>query len=402
MESKIITDTRIWGYLILTSFFLFLPIDALTGLLSTIGINVSVSAIWKFLLFFCISIYLFRYSKGQIIWFSIILYASIIILINSFKPFEDLDELPLTLNHLFRFLFCVFVYAFINFQSYRLCIYGKLKKIISFSNIFLIANILLIIFGVGTRTYSDSFSSKGFFYAGNEVSGLFILLGPLYLYWISLKCKATSLKFWLTFILTSAATILLGSKTAIIGTLFLNIIVIKGFLRKNGKIKLFYVIMSLLLLLILFYGIEIVAKWDLWQRWTFFYEKGGFNKVIFSDRDAYWAEEKHDILNGEWYDLLFGLGGNRTVEMDIFFSFLNYGIIGLLMVYSFYYYIIYRVYKLRRRVEIAQIVFAIDIAFLIFSSVAGHMVYSGMGAPFMAIINMLPIIYQKEKLLLDK
>lgn len=382
------------GSLILSFFFLLLPIDALTGYFSSIGANLPLSVIWKLILFFCVSIYLLKYTKGQIIFFSIIQYVSIIILVSSFR---NSDEVSKTLNHLFRFLLCIVIYVFINLLSSRLAIYDKLKKIISFNCIFLVINILLILFGIGLRNYVDQFSSKGFFYAGNEVSGLFILLSPISLYWFSIKNKVSSIKLFIVFLLITTATVLLGSKTAIVATLFINSFVIKLYLQKKDKLKYFYIIIGLLIIFALSFGIKIIVEWDLWQRWIFFYNKGGLNYVIFSGRDLYWIQEKNEILNGHWYDLIFGLGGDRTVEMDIFDTFLNYGILGLLIIYSFYFYIIYRVYLLSKIIEIAKVVLIIDIVFIIFSSVAGHMIYSGMAAPFVAIINMIPILHQKEK-----
>lgn len=394
MISNNINYTFLGDSLILRFFLLLLPIDALTGYFSSIGANLPLSVTWKLILFFCISIYLLKYKKGQIIFFLIIQYVSIIILVSSFR---NSDELSKTLNHLFKFLLCIVIYVFINLLPNKPYLYDRLKKIISFNCIFLVINILLILFGIGTRNYVDQFSSKGFFYAGNEVSGLFILLSPISLYWLSIKNKISSTKFFIAFALITTATVLLGSKTAIVATLFINSFVIKLYLQKKNKLKYFYLTIGLLLIFILSYGIKIIVEWDLWQRWTFFYNKGGLNNVIFSGRDLYWIQERNEILNGQWYDLIFGIGGDRTVEMDVFDTFLNYGILGLLIIYSFYFYMIYRIYLLRRITEIAKIILITDIVFIIFSSVAGHMIYSGMAAPFVAIINMIPILYQKEK-----
>lgn len=394
MKSNDINYTILYGGLILNLFFLLLPIDALTGYFSSLGVNLPLSVVWKFILFLCISIYLLKYTKGQIVLYSIIQYVSIIILVLSFR---NSDELVITLNHLFRFLLSIIIYVFINLLSDKSHIYEKLRKIISFSSIFLVINILLILFGIGTRNYEDQFSSKGFFYAGNEVSGLFILLCPISLYWLSLKSQISFTKFFIAFLLITTATVFLGSKTAIVATLFVNGFVIKLYLQKKNKLKYLYIIIGLLSIFILSYGIKIILEWGLWQRWTYFYAKGGLNNVIFSGRDKFWIHEKNEILNGQWCDLVFGLGGDRTVEMDIFDTFLNYGILGLIIIYSFYFCMIYRIYLLRKVVEIARLVLIIDVVFMVFSSLAGHMIYSGMSAPFIAIINMIPILYKKEK-----
>lgn len=383
-------STSVLSDFILSSFYFILIIDDINGALLGNGLNFPISIIYKLAISLCIIIWLLKYNKGLKIFTAIITYVALVILILSFsfKP-----EIFKTLNHLFRFIFTILVYSFLLLRNRQCYIYPKLIKILSYNSIVLLVNILLILVGIGFQNYEDNgtFTSKGFFFAGNELSGLFILLCPTFLYFISTKEEFLSLKFWGSFCAITLATILLGSKTAIIGTFFLNLIVLKNFFSKFGKIKVFYSILLFIIVIITIYGYKLVVNWDLWQRWTYFYDKGGLAKVFFSDRDAYWEEEKSEIFNSGITELVFGLGGDRTVEMDFFDAFLNYGIIGVCIIYSFYFIIIRKVYALRAKIELAKIVLFTDLFFLIFSALAGHMIFSGMAAPFVAIINILPL-----------
>lgn len=375
---------------IISSFYVILLVDDINGFLMEKGVALPVSIFFKTMLSVIIAINICRHKVGQILIVASILYVSVLFLAHSFIVETEFGE---TINHLYRFIFTTYVYAFLYYALSKQGLFDQLKRILEFNTVVLVINILLILIGLGHRNYIDGgeMTSKGFFYAGNELSGLFILLCPIYLYFISVKSKSNSLKFWGTFLVITIATILLGSKTGIAATFFLNSVVIYHFLKKHKKKNYFYVGILVILLTVSIKGMQLVEEWDMWQRWSYFYDKGGLAQVFFSNRDVYWEEEKSVILSNSWIYILMGLGGNRTVEMDIHDTFLNYGIIGLFFVYSFYAIIIYRVYKFRRKEYLANLIFYIDIVFLLSSSLAGHMIFSGMAASFIAMVNILPL-----------
>ena len=37
------------------------------------------------------------------------------------------------------------------------------------------------------------------------------------------------------------------------------------------------------------------------ERWTFFYETGGLEKLIFSGRDEFWDNQKSEFFNASFY-----------------------------------------------------------------------------------------------------
>lgn len=383
-------------WIIISSFYLFLIIDDLNGFFAGVGLNIPVSIIWKTLLSIILIGRLIPFKIGRIVVCSSFLFIAVIILVQSLctepKPGDSV-------NHIFRFIFLVYIYTYL-YLNIGLCnIYIKLIRILNFNTYVLIANILLILIGLGFSNYSDEgvTTTKGFFYAGNELSGLFILLCPIFLFHVATHGSTDKMKFWLSFLTITVASFLLGSKTAIVGTLVLNIIVIKKYLSKQGQAWLFYCGIIIIFIFTVIQGVQLVEQWDLWQRWSYFYESGGIEKVIFSDRDVYWTEEKSEIIDGGLLYILLGLGGNRTVEMDIHDTFLNYGVLGLVIVYGFYFFIIKKVYALRKEQDLARLVFVVDIFFLFFSCFAGHMIFSGMAAPFVAIVNILPLALFKSK-----
>ena len=87
--------------------------------------------------------------------------------------------------------------------------------------VFSLTILLSVLFGVGYSTYTDRFGfrgSRGFFYAGNDVSAAMLLLLPLaFSSWLELPRQSPAgkkLLYVLTPALTCAALCLLGTKTA--------------------------------------------------------------------------------------------------------------------------------------------------------------------------------------------
>lgn len=87
--------------------------------------------------------------------------------------------------------------------------------------VFSLTILLSVLFGVGYSTYTDRFGfrgSRGFFYAGNDVSAAMLLLLPLaFSSWLELPREASAgrkLLYVLTPAFTCAALCLLGTKTA--------------------------------------------------------------------------------------------------------------------------------------------------------------------------------------------
>ena len=117
--------------------------------------------------------------------------------------------------------------------------------------------------------------------------------------------------------------------------------------------------------------------------------------LLLSGREEYWLEEKSELLDGGIGNIIMGLGEARTVEMDMFDAFLNYGIVGLIVVYSFFFFLLYKAYHYRLINSWARVIFFIDVMLLIASSLSGHIIFSGMAGPFIALVNVLVLIPNK-------
>ena len=116
-------------------------------------------------------------------------------------------------------------------------------------------------------------------------------------------------------------------------------------------------------------------------------------------RDTFWKEEKMEWEEGNLGVKLFGMGGARTVEMDQADTLLNYGIVGIVVVYLFYLSLVVKAFRKRKINPYAYFVFGMDVFILAASCFAGHLLFSGlMGIPF-ALMNAL--IYRKNENFVD-
>lgn len=95
-------------------------------------------------------------------------------------------------------------------------------------------------------------------------------------------------------------------------------------------------------------------------RWAYFFDKNGVN-AIYSSRDIFWEEEKTEWEEGNLGVKLFGMGGSRTVEMDQADTLLNYGIAGIIIVYSFYLSLVVKAFRKRKINPYARFVFGLDV-----------------------------------------
>ena len=252
-----------------------------------------------------------------------------------------------------------------------------------------------MLIGLGNSSYGEDIGSKGYFYAPNELSGLFAILCPCMLFYVGRKYSLSSFKYCFILGVFLVSVFLLGTKSSIISCT-ISIFFISGLLVKSKRnyIRL-YLLGFVIAFVIIFIGYLFLDSFGFWDRWAFFYDKGGLQLLLLSGREEYWLEEKSELLDGGIGNIIMGLGEARTVEMDMFDAFLNYGIVGLIVVYSFFFFLLYKAYHYRLINSWARVIFFIDVMLLIASSLSGHIIFSGMAGPFIALVNVLVLIPNK-------
>lgn len=227
------------------------------------------------------------------------------------------------------------------------------KRILLCNFVVLTANFAIGSVGYGFPVYQVSDESgigvKGFIFAGNEAGGAIIAIGGG-LMAISLM-RSNLLAFFGTAGLTVAMSSLLASKTAIIGSLLLAMILpsIKIRYEMNSfKIKRKWALTGTALLILL-PTVSVMAAYfilviqDLKSRIDHFFDPGNLLGFILSNRDQ-WT---HEALSAFYhrYDLssiMFGTGRHwfnyiadrKMVEIDVIDFLMSYGVFGILLTYG--------------------------------------------------------------------
>lgn len=396
---KNIYDDLFWG--LLSSWLL---VDTINGFFLNINTPIPISQLFKLVVLVVVLVRLCYFYSGRVKVLLLILYVIILSIHLAIKG-NDISSLIGTVGHLSKFLLAALLYCYVKRQIllYPLYVKSRIFRVFKINLIIFISNILLGVLGIGFTSYGE-FGYKGFFYAGNELSGITIVLFPFFVNYMFVKYSYRSLIFLFVVLLLFITVGLMGTKSSLIAFVFSIVYIFmisdRRFITKAAnKVFLF-----VLLIIIGGGGYFLVNKLGMLDRWLFFFNKGGLGMLFLSGREEYWMEEKAEFFNSGCATYLLGLGGMRTVEMDPFDALLNYGWVGIILVYSFYLYLLLTSYKRRNISRTTKVIFFTNMLILLSSSISGHLIFSGMVNIFIALLNALvfyPNGFSKEFKKLD-
>jgi len=378
------------------SFYLLLFVDSINGYYINENISLPIGQIYKSTILFILILMSCNSSKRTIYTAFLLVYLSVFSMHLSLNV--NIKSFPETYAHLSKFI--IVIYGYVVLEDYVKVYPDKalnyITKIFVINIFVIIGNILLGLMNIGYKTYDDSVGLKGFFYAINELSGVVIVLYGYMLFYTKEKYKSTVMIYYIVAILLFISTVFLGTKAAAVVTMISIMYVSRMTNRKKNIFlfhKLYTIIVAIAVLVVLIYvGYRIVYESGILDRWSYYYDNYGLSRVLMSGRDIYWEEKKNEYIHSNLSILMLGLGDNRTVEMDPFDALLNYGIIGFVMLYSFWAMLIIRAYRKRKTHILAKLVLYVDCMVLLTSSFAGHMMYSGMLGLFISMLNSLVYI----------
>lgn len=289
------TATNTLDRLVWFLFTIWLVIDNITGFFINSGRSLPISQFFKLFILLLLVYRLSLYQKQFTILYCILVYISSYIL---HLIFID-ESIPISLLHLSKLLLSIIIYMYFTKYS-KICddsvFIKKANTILYVSFIIISVNIGIGIFGIGYHTYPDEkIGYKGFFFAGNEIGGLSVVIFPYILYRVYEKYN------WSKYILTSLAcvslSILLGTKTVILTSIISSVCI--ALIYGNKKFRISFLLSTILFLIISVpFIIELIEsrELDIFMRMSYSYEKGGIASLIFSSRDEFWAKKKHRIL----------------------------------------------------------------------------------------------------------
>lgn len=385
-----------FDWVIILAMFFLLPIDMINGILLKGGVEfpISIGQIYKLFVLVLISIRLLVNPKTD---FLILIFFLVLFSIPSWIQFLKNDTYTLRIlfddfiklsKYISIFLALVYFTRVYRFPRKRTRI--LLKNWFVFSYIVFAVNILLKYVGLGFPFYNyDNTGTTGFFYAGNEISALHLVLYAILAYHLyEIKNKKTL--FYLFFLFNLFLGITITSKTAMLGVVLVTILIfatIENLNRINLR-KLVIWISSFVLFIPLaaYMAYKLLKDSQIMERINYFYNKWDFVTFIFSQRNLR-VEKMMPIYIEEWNFLEKIIGGGQyfyenrlgqVIEIDFFDIFFAYGIIGgVLFIIILFFLFLKAFVQLKNRYPYARLSLLMLFVLALEASIAGHVFNSG-------------------------
>src|SRR5690554_5044008 len=180
--NRVLIDNIIFLILLLS-----LTIDSVNGVFVRMG-ALSIGQPIRIILFFFI---IFRVLSLSWKLFGVLLFVYCLLMFSSFIHFYNYYNLSwfvIDIATIHKFVLMMAVWFYIHLViKYQLVSISFFKWFYGFNLIVLIVNLVLGVFGIGYAQYSGGIGSVGFFYAGNEVSGVMICLFMPILFYVYYK-----------------------------------------------------------------------------------------------------------------------------------------------------------------------------------------------------------------------
>lgn len=401
--------------LILSIFILLHPIiDLITGIcLHVFKLDLTFGNVIRilFLIFIMFST-IFVYKKQKIFWYylivllySIMYFVGIIITKNGFGMFLELQGLIRT-----------FYFPIILLSLYL--IRDNLKINIKILSTTLCIYIICIFFpyllGLGYQSYEiTKLGTLGFYNSANEISGIISILTPVAI--ITFKDKKHLLLKLLLTLIYLVVIFIMGTKTPIlslliiIGMLWLWIII--KFI-KDKKYK--PIVYSSLFILAGIISIVIIApKTNFYKNikvhldylevdniFDIVKDEELIDHFVFSQRLTFWNNRENEFEDVGVYQKLIGMGYlqkkeiSKTVEMDYIDVYYSHGIIGFVIFFSAYLYVIVSIFKTKEKITFERYMFLTSfILIAILSLLTGHIII----APAVSLIATTTILCLEKR-----
>lgn len=410
-------------------FLIFIAIQPILDLITSvtsfyIDLSVSLNTIIKsiFIIYTIVYLVVFsnsKYKKISLIYLVIIgLYCLIYFITKlDLKTFSNYFN---ELNYLFKYNYYIFMLiGYLNIFNDTNFDYTNIIKYLKI-NIFLYFLFLIIPLITKTSLYSygsTSMGVKGWFVSANEMASLLSLLFALS--FLIFTKKRHNKSDYISLVLAGISLALIGTKTSFL-SLILTIVVVSFFyFIKNIKSKKTWIGLTIILVTFTI-SYKYIPGIDIWQgnniaAESLIEENDSFltkaSKYLLRVRRNLYFEKKDIYINSRTIDKLFGIGLtnrekidneriSKLVEIDIADIIFSYGIIGLIVYFLPFGYLIYQLIK--RKIKIFKsfnnyiLTFTIILAFLI-SIFAGHVFGAPSVSIYLALSYVLLLTSNEEK-----
>lgn len=366
--------------------YLYLIIDTVNGIIIR-NYNFSVSPIYKITLLILMVIILLKHRVN-----------SPLMSIGIFLIFTSIHFFMNTYSSLEIFWSLKFLIIIVSFYFFKLLILNNMFFVVKrmfFISFFIISfNMIIGYLGYGYSQYEiNNIGTRGLFYAGNEVGILLIATSTFILSHLLLNNE--NKKYIFISISTLILSILLSSKVAVLGSglVILTLPLINIIQTSNGLIfkkSSFYIvcISTIIFIILIPYAIYYTLfEMNLIVRISYWINKVDYITLFYSGRNllandiVQFVKNDSSILNilfGYGYDKIILIAG-RTVELDAVDIFMIYGVLGLVIIYGFFFLNLIKNIKKDSKIYIYKPYTQFGILFMLLLSISsGHVINSGL------------------------
>ncbi|MGB1019130.1 MAG: O-antigen ligase family protein [Chitinophagales bacterium] len=396
---------------------IILIIDSINGFLifNKINTGISLSQLIKFPILFLMMFRIFLLNRKYFIHLLIIILVLVFsVFINYINAINVtiFSEVTLILKLL---VIPISLYYFVclknvNYHYY----YNSVVKIFKIAFVVLFINIFLSLIGVGYSSYAGGIGNKGFFYAGNELSAVYLIVSSFLLQYVFKNNKRKY--YYLLAAISIGLGVLISTKVSMLSILVIVILIpIYGFnLKITPKFIRNSVFVSLISVVVLFVLIENIVNGELYARWVYFFKVYDYNlvSILLSGRNITLVESWN--MNASYFEpfqAFFGYTYSGFIEnlkqssfyrakaneMDFFDLYFIYGLLGLLSILSIWFVAFYNYFTSKKKNTILLIS---CLLILFISFISGHVLYSGLSGPFIGIYLSLMFHFKTNKLAL--
>ena len=377
---------------LLVMFLYFLPfIDLLTSI-ATWESKASIGLILKGLFVIITSIYLFykNYKKKEY-WYLYGIFIIYFLFYGSYLVFNKPNTIFIEFINVIKIFYFPFLVLF-----FSQCENKELSKKLFFyySLCFLLMYLIPYPLGLGhniNEIYENKNLYLSYFYVGNELVNIFVLVLPIGFLYLKDKKRIYLLGY---LILIFLMILLLGTKTMYLSFLF---VIFYFLFKKREMFKKYLVIILILLLLLprssLYKNIKTSLEYYHIQNVSDLLTFQNIDNVIYSNRLSFVYNLHKNYQKEDIFGKIFGMGRQKImtmkdVEIDIFDIFYSIGILGFMIYLVFFVFVINKA-KLK---GIYAYLFWLLILISLFS---GHVLLSPMTSSYLAI--MVGINYNEGK-----
>ena len=408
---------------ILSLFILIQPIlDLITGIglhMSNLNLTLGITVRMLFLIFI-VYICIFVYKKKKTLLYYLAIFLYFIMYVLSIYFFKDGVGLFSEIQGFIR----GFYFPLVLVSLYQIKDEIRISNMTLFTSLFIYLVLIFVplIFNQGFKTYQiTKAGTLGFFNSANEISGIISILTPIMFIILSTK-KNVILKLLLC-IIFSVVILMIGTKTPLLSLIITLMVAIVWITIKSIKQKKYKVVFPIIIITLIgsISLILVAPKTNFYKNIKIhldylkldsvldvFEDKKLIDHFIFSRRLTFLEKKSKIYNNSDTYQKLFGIGylknnNHKTIkaiEMDYFDIYYSHGLIGFILFFSVYLYVLFDIFKNKFSSKYDKVMTYLSLfLIMVLSLFTGHII-TAPAVSIIAVVILLNLVKKDKKDLL--